>query len=153
MGVLEQITGPLAQQVSERGTATVVAAGFAAFIVLSVVLNALSQVLFKNPNEPPMVFHLFPVIGSTVTYGMDPYGFFFKCRARVRYPKVFTLLNQADCGIVWRCFYLYPTWKENYRIPRATGQRFYSQWEIEGCQCGGNLHCLDHPCLWKRCRL
>ena len=93
MGVLEKVTEPLAQQVSERGTATVVASGFAAFIVLSVVINVLSQVLFKDPNEPPMVFHLFPVIGSTVTYGMDPYGFFFKCRAKVCCAQV-----KYSCG-------------------------------------------------------
>jgi sterol 14-demethylase len=29
------------------------------------------------------VFHWFPVIGNTVTYGMDPYRFFFECRAKV----------------------------------------------------------------------
>lgn len=43
----------------------------------------LSQLLLKNPNEPPVVFHWFPVIGNTVTYGMDPYGFFFACRKKV----------------------------------------------------------------------
>jgi sterol 14alpha-demethylase len=86
MGVLEAITGPLAEQVSQRGMGIVAAAGFAAFLVLTVVLNVLNQLLFKNPNEPPVVFHLFPVIGSTITYGMDPYKFFFDCRAKVSYP-------------------------------------------------------------------
>lgn len=85
MGILENIAGPLTEQVSQRGLTVVVAAGFFAFIVLSVVLNVLKQLLFKNPNEPPVVFHWFPVIGSTVTYGMAPYEFFFANRAKVCY--------------------------------------------------------------------
>ncbi len=84
MGVLETISGPLASQISQRGTGVVVAAGFAAFLVLAVVLNVLNQLLLKNPNEPPMVFHWFPIIGSTITYGIDPYKFFFDCKAKVR---------------------------------------------------------------------
>jgi len=86
MGILETISGPLAQQISQRGTAVVVASGFAAFLVLAVVLNVLSQLLFKNPNEPPMVFHWLPIIGSTVTYGIDPYRFFSENRAKVSSP-------------------------------------------------------------------
>jgi hypothetical protein len=61
-----------------------VVAVLASFIVLIVLLNVLQQLLFKNSNEPPMVFHWFPVIGSTITYGIDPYKFFFDCRAKVR---------------------------------------------------------------------
>lgn len=83
MGVLELVAGPLAQAVDQHGMGVVVAAGFAAFIVLAVVLNVLSQILWKNPNEPPLVFHWFPIIGSTVTYGMDPYKFFFENKAKV----------------------------------------------------------------------
>lgn len=87
MGVLELVAGPLAEQVSQRGWAVVIASGFTAFIVLSVVLNVLKQILFKNSNEPPIVFHWFPIIGSTVTYGMDPYAFFFANRAKVCSPE------------------------------------------------------------------
>jgi len=83
MGLLEQVTEPLAQQLAQRGTAVVVAAGFAAFLVLAVVLNVLNQLLLKNANEPPVVFHWFPLLGNTIKYGMDPYGFFFECRAKV----------------------------------------------------------------------
>jgi hypothetical protein len=88
MGILENISGPLAQQISQRGTGVVVASAFAAFLVLAVVLNVLNQLLFKNPNEPPVVFHWLPVIGSTVTYGIDPYRFFFENRAKVGYPLI-----------------------------------------------------------------
>lgn len=83
MGLLEQIAGPLGQHAAQHGTGTVVAAVVAAFITLVVVLNVLSQLLLKNPNEPPVVFHWFPIIGSTVTYGIDPYKFFFDNRAKV----------------------------------------------------------------------
>lgn len=88
MGLIESLTGavliPLNAQISERGLAVVAAVGFASFIALAVVLNVLSQLLFKNPNEPPLVFHWFPIIGNTISYGMDPYPFFFKCREKVR---------------------------------------------------------------------
>jgi len=88
MGILENISGPLAQQVSQRGMGVVVASAFAAFLVLAVVLNVLNQLLFKNPNEPPVVFHWLPIVGSTVTYGIDPYRFFFENRAKVGYPLI-----------------------------------------------------------------
>jgi hypothetical protein len=83
MGLLEAITGSLGEQISHRGVGIVAAAGFAAFLVLAVVLNVLNQLLFKNPNEPPIVFHWFPILGNTIFYGMDPYTFFFDCRAKV----------------------------------------------------------------------
>lgn len=91
MGVTESLTGavliPLNAQISERGVGVVVAAGFVAFITLTVVLNVLKQLLFKNPNEPPIVFHWFPVIGNTISYGMDPYKFFFQAKEKVRAPR------------------------------------------------------------------
>ncbi|CAG8983916.1 hypothetical protein HYALB_00006883 [Hymenoscyphus albidus] len=90
MGVLEMVTGPLGAQIAQQGAIAVGAAGFVAFIVLAVVLNVLQQLLLKNPNEPPVVFHLFPIIGSTVTYGIDPYKFFFECREK--YGDVFTFI-------------------------------------------------------------
>jgi hypothetical protein len=34
-------------------------------------------------NEPPVVFHWLPIIGSTVTYGIDPYKFFFAQQKKV----------------------------------------------------------------------
>lgn len=102
MGVLEQVSGPLAQQVSQRGMGVVVAAGIFSFIVLSVVLNVLNQLLFKNPNEPPVVFHWFPIIGSTISYGPDPYGFFQRCREKVScLPLSHWLLSTFNNCLVW----------------------------------------------------
>ena len=53
-------------------------------VITAVILgNVLAQLVLKNPNEPPVVFHLVPFIGSTIQYGIDPFKFFFKCREKV----------------------------------------------------------------------
>ena len=83
MGLLQDLAGPLSQQFSQLGTASQVGVVVFGVIFLSVVLNVLSQLLFKNPNEPPMVFHWFPFVGSTITYGMDPPRFFKANQERV----------------------------------------------------------------------
>ncbi|KAE8326811.1 cytochrome P450 [Aspergillus sergii] len=59
-------------------------------LVVSVIVNVLRQLLFKNYKEPPLVFHWFPFIGSTISYGMDPYRFFFNCREK--YGDIFTFV-------------------------------------------------------------
>lgn len=84
MGLLAEVAGPLAEFASNASLPVLVLVGTLSFIVLAVVLNVLKQLLFKNPNEPPVVFHWFPIIGNTVTYGMDPYKFFFENKAKVR---------------------------------------------------------------------
>lgn len=85
MGLLGTIAGPLADAISSTSTTVLVLSGVVSFIVLSVVVNVLQQLIFKKPHEPPIVFHWFPIIGSTITYGIDPYKFFFRCREKVRY--------------------------------------------------------------------
>jgi sterol 14-demethylase len=93
MGLLQELAShPLAQQFQEFSLGKQIGIGFGGFIILSVVLNVLSQILFRNPNEPPMVFHWFPWIGSTITYGMDPPTFFKENRAKV------SLTNQSVLG-------------------------------------------------------
>jgi sterol 14alpha-demethylase len=86
MGSLRDILGPLSQQLSQLSTASQVGIFAGSFILLAVLLNVLQQILFKNPNEPPVVFHWFPIIGSTITYGMDPPTFFQSMRAKVSEP-------------------------------------------------------------------
>lgn len=83
MGILQEIAGPVVDRFTERSTAVVVLALLAAGVVLVVVANVLKQLLFRKPNEPPVVFHWLPLLGSTVEYGMDPYRFFFRCREKV----------------------------------------------------------------------
>jgi sterol 14-demethylase len=83
MGLLGDLTEAVGLQLSNRSLGVTLASGFAAFAVLAIVLNVLKQLLLKNPNEPPIVFHWVPFIGSTITYGIDPYRFFFDCRRKV----------------------------------------------------------------------
>lgn len=59
-------------------------------IAVTILLNVFRQLAFRNPNEPPIVFHWVPFIGSTITYGIDPYTFFFACREK--YGDVFTFI-------------------------------------------------------------
>ncbi|KJK67924.1 Cytochrome P450 [Aspergillus parasiticus SU-1] len=55
-----------------------------AFVAI-IALNVTYQFLFRmlNKTRPPLVFHWISFIGSTIHYGMDPYGFFFSCREKI----------------------------------------------------------------------
>ncbi|KAI0408906.1 cytochrome P450 51 [Xylaria palmicola] len=90
MGLLQQVSGPLSQQLSQLSIASQVGAVVAGLLFVSVVANVLQQILFRNPNEPPVVFHWFPLIGSTITYGMDPPRFFKENREK--YGDIFTFI-------------------------------------------------------------
>ncbi|KAJ6095701.1 hypothetical protein N7486_006447 [Penicillium sp. IBT 16267x] len=57
---------------------------------ISVFVNIVLQQVFYRRNEPPVVFHWFPIVGSTVRYGMDPYRFFLECREK--YGEIFTFI-------------------------------------------------------------
>lgn len=84
-----------------------------AFIIsLAILANVLQQTLLKKPNEPPVVFHWLPVIGSTVTYGIDPFKFFFQCQAKVRIDMIQTLNARMLTMIVevWRHLHLHLAW-------------------------------------------
>lgn len=83
MGFFSSLVEQLCERCSTQSIWTLAVVGVLSFISLSVVINVLRQLLFKNPHEPPVVFHWFPFVGSTVTYGIDPYKFFFNCRAKV----------------------------------------------------------------------
>lgn len=90
MGLLQGLVGPLAPFLDTAPTWLVVLSAAGSLLSLTILLNILQQILFRNPNEPPLVFHLLPWIGNTVTYGMDPYAFFFACREK--YGDVFTFV-------------------------------------------------------------
>ena len=68
---------------SSSQSASIVSGTVFAIIVVAIFWTRLQQVLFKDPNEPPVVSYWLPVIGSTVTYGIDPFKFFFDCQAKV----------------------------------------------------------------------
>jgi sterol 14alpha-demethylase len=59
-------------------------------VFVAVAQNVLRQLYFPDTSRPPMVFHIFPLVGSTIRYGMDPYKFFFECRAK--YGDCFTFI-------------------------------------------------------------
>ncbi|PGH06593.1 hypothetical protein AJ80_08152 [Polytolypa hystricis UAMH7299] len=94
MGFLADILTRLCAHCSTQSVWVLAAAGSFAVIAISVVFNVLRQLLFKNPHEPPVVFHWFPIIGSTVTYGMNPFNFFFKCREKYGDTFTFILLGK-----------------------------------------------------------
>lgn len=83
MGLLAVVLDKLCEHCSSQSIWVLGAVGAVSLLAVSIVLNVLRQLLFKNPKEPPVVFHWFPFIGSTISYGMDPYKFFFSCRAKV----------------------------------------------------------------------
>jgi sterol 14-demethylase len=83
MGLLATLLGPFADRAANSSPVLLAGVGFFVLLSLAVVLNVLRQLLFKNPNQPPVVFHWFPLVGSTVTYGMDPIAFFQSCQDKV----------------------------------------------------------------------
>lgn len=56
---------------------------FTSFTALVVVLNVLQQKVCRNRHEPPVVFHWLPIIGSSISYGIDPFRFFAESREKV----------------------------------------------------------------------
>ncbi|KAL2686830.1 hypothetical protein Neosp_004372 [[Neocosmospora] mangrovei] len=59
-------------------------------VVIAIARNVIGQLYFPDRNRPPVVFHVFPFIGSSVQYGIDPYKFFFDCKAK--YGDCFTFI-------------------------------------------------------------
>ncbi|KAE8147641.1 serine/threonine protein kinase chk2 [Aspergillus avenaceus] len=90
MGLLAVVLDNVCEHCSDLSLGVLFGVALSSLLVVSVVLNVLRQFLKKNPNEPPVVFHWFPFVGSTISYGMDPYKFFFNCRAK--YGDIFTFV-------------------------------------------------------------
>ncbi|KAK5075984.1 Lanosterol 14-alpha-demethylase [Lithohypha guttulata] len=90
MGAVAIVAEPLQRLAQSLAIWQLVLLGSVSFIVLAITLNVLNQILFKNPNGPPVVFHLVPGLGSTIWYGMDPFTFFFACKEK--YGDVFTFI-------------------------------------------------------------
>jgi sterol 14-demethylase len=90
MGLFQDFSQPLSQQMAKLSTASQVGVIAASLLFVAVFWHVAKQILFKNPNEPPVVFSWFPIIGSTVTYGMDPMKFFHENRAK--FGDIFTFI-------------------------------------------------------------
>ncbi|KAL2870475.1 cytochrome P450 [Aspergillus lucknowensis] len=72
-------------------TSPILVSSYALFGALVVILfNVARQLFFHNRNEPPMVFHWIPFLGNTISYGMNPYKFFFSNREK--YGDIFTFV-------------------------------------------------------------
>jgi hypothetical protein len=95
MGLFTSFLDKFCEHCSSQSIFTLVSVGALSFIALSVVINVLRQLLFKNPHEPPVVFHWFPFVGSTISYGIDPYKFFFNAREKVRIPPYNNALQSS----------------------------------------------------------
>ena len=96
MGLLAEVVTSLATPVSTLSTPVLVTTALTLFVVLSVILNIFNQLFCQSPNEPPLVFHWVPIIGSTITYGIDPYRFFFACREKVSSHHLLQRLRATD---------------------------------------------------------
>ncbi|KAH8175212.1 cytochrome p450 domain-containing protein [Sarocladium implicatum] len=81
---------PLLEALSSLSTSLKISLSLAAIALTAITANVLKQLYLPNPHRPPVVFHIFPFIGSTVEYGVDPYKFFFRCRAQ--YGDCFTFI-------------------------------------------------------------
>ncbi|KAK3686994.1 Lanosterol 14-alpha-demethylase [Vermiconidia calcicola] len=90
MGLLNELVRPLSDVLLTTSTWKTSGFLFAIIITACILLNVLRQLVTRHPNEPPIVFHWVPFIGSTITYGIDPYKFFFSCRQK--YGDVFTFI-------------------------------------------------------------
>lgn len=90
MGLVATLTESLQTLTQNLPIWQIICIGFSIFLAVAIFLNVLQQILFKNPNEPPVVFHFLPVLGSTVTYGIDPFKFFFANKEK--YGDVFTFI-------------------------------------------------------------
>ena len=88
MGLFSTLAEPLERLTASLPLWQIVLLGFTAFISLSIVWNIVRQLFFYDRNAPPEVFHVVPFIGSTISYGMDPFNFFFSCYEK--YGDVFT---------------------------------------------------------------
>ncbi|KIJ52426.1 hypothetical protein M422DRAFT_243211 [Sphaerobolus stellatus SS14] len=59
--------------------------------IIAIAVTVLGQLIIpQNPNQPPVVFHWLPYLGSAIEYGKDPINFLEKCREK--YGNVFTFI-------------------------------------------------------------
>ena len=127
MGILAAITESLRDPLPNQSTSVLIAGGIVSFFVIAIIINVLSQLLVKDPNEPPLVFHWVPFIGSTITYGIDPYKFFFSCREKVLICYVLCDKETKLIRVpVWRHLYIHFTREEDNSVSRSEGKRVHT---------------------------
>ena len=125
MGLLATVAGPVADRLAGTPVFVLVAASIFGFVALSILLNVVRQIFLQNPNEPPVVFHWVPFLGSTITYGIDPVKFFSDCQQKVCYlaSGVSPSTSEANCTtIARRCLYICSLGEEDDCIRRYQRQ-------------------------------
>lgn len=122
-----------------------------ALITVTIVSSILHQTFFKDPSKPPVVFHWVPFIGSTVTYGIDPYKFFLDSQAKVGAPKIMAARLELMWSIVWQRLYLHPTRQKSHSLPGSKRQPVHPQWKAERSERGRDILGLDNTGLWEGC--
>ncbi|CAG8112733.1 unnamed protein product [Penicillium salamii] len=90
MGLFASFLNTFCEHCSTQSVYTLATVGALSFIALSIVVNVFRQLFLKKAHEPPVVFHWVPFVGSTISYGMDPYAFFDQARAK--YGDIFTFV-------------------------------------------------------------
>ncbi|KAI2624307.1 eburicol 14a-demethylase [Hypoxylon sp. NC1633] len=90
MDILRNLEGTLSQQYSQLGIMSQFILAANLTILIFVLFNIIRQLLAKNTNEPPVVFHWLPFLGSTIIYGMNPPQFLKENRAK--YGDIFTFI-------------------------------------------------------------
>lgn len=99
-------------------------------LLVSIILNVINQLVFYSRKEPPVVFHWVPFIGSTVAYGMDPYQFFFACRAKVSgLCGSISPMSPTHKQSVRGYLHFHFARKEDNCPPRCRRQRVYPKWK------------------------
>ena len=83
MGLFANFLATFCEHCSTQSIYALASVGALSFVALSIVINVLRQLFFKKSHEPPVVFHWVPFIGSTISYGMNPYNFFDQARTKV----------------------------------------------------------------------
>jgi sterol 14-demethylase len=70
MGLLTTIATPIEHLLNTLPVYQLVLLAFTAFVTLAITLNVARQLLFKDRNAPPEVFHLIPGLGSTYVHSI-----------------------------------------------------------------------------------
>lgn len=123
-------------------------------ISLSVLVNVLFQfVAIGKGNKPPLVFHYFPIIGSTVSYGKDPMVFFERCKQKVRgylslYPEEGIYLLTTLSGVVRKCIHIHPPWTTRHCIPWSPRKQLCVKWKAKRTIRRRSLCAADDACFW-----
>lgn len=92
MGLLADITSLAASNLENKSIYALTGIALVTAFSLAVLLNVVNQLLKASSrgSDPPVVFHWIPFIGSTVTYGIDPFKFFKTNHDK--YGDVFTFI-------------------------------------------------------------